>query len=79
MLTLLFDMWAPDLSALRETQGPYRIFTVDGAAAYMRGGRPLPLLPLCGGVPPDIAWPYLERAVMAANVPDHKEDSCQHR
>ena len=46
--------------------GPYRIFTIDEAAAYIRGGQPLPLLPLCGGVPPELAWPYLERAVMAA-------------
>jgi hypothetical protein len=38
----------------------------DAAAAYIRTGRPLPLLPLCGGVPPDLAWPYLERAVIAA-------------
>ena len=47
-------------------EGPYRIFTVDEASAYIRNGKPLPLLPLCGGVPPDVAWPYLERAVMAA-------------
>jgi alkanesulfonate monooxygenase SsuD/methylene tetrahydromethanopterin reductase-like flavin-dependent oxidoreductase (luciferase family) len=53
-------------AALRETPGPYRIFTLDEAAASIRRGTPLPLLPLCGGVPPDIAWPYLERAVMAS-------------
>jgi alkanesulfonate monooxygenase SsuD/methylene tetrahydromethanopterin reductase-like flavin-dependent oxidoreductase (luciferase family) len=57
---------ADSVSALREAEGPYRIFTLDEAAAYVRNGRPLPLLPLCGGVPPDLAWPYLERAVMAA-------------
>jgi alkanesulfonate monooxygenase SsuD/methylene tetrahydromethanopterin reductase-like flavin-dependent oxidoreductase (luciferase family) len=56
---------ADSVSALRETGGPYRIFTVDEAASYIRNGKPLPLLPLCGGVPPDVAWPYLERAVMA--------------
>lgn len=56
---------ADTVAALRDTPGPYRIFTIDEAAAYIRGGRPLPLLPLCGGIPPDIAWPYLERAVMA--------------
>jgi alkanesulfonate monooxygenase SsuD/methylene tetrahydromethanopterin reductase-like flavin-dependent oxidoreductase (luciferase family) len=56
---------AESVSALREFRGPYRIFTVDEAAAYIRNGQPLPLLPLCGGVPPDVAWPYLERAVMA--------------
>jgi alkanesulfonate monooxygenase SsuD/methylene tetrahydromethanopterin reductase-like flavin-dependent oxidoreductase (luciferase family) len=57
---------AETVAALRETPGPYRIFTLDEAAASIRRGTPLPLLPLCGGVPPDIAWPYLERAVMAS-------------
>ncbi|WP_006242150.1 LLM class flavin-dependent oxidoreductase [Mycolicibacterium tusciae] len=57
---------ADTVAALRQTPGPYRIFTINEAAAYIHGGRPLPLLPLCGGIPPDIAWPYLERAVMAS-------------
>jgi alkanesulfonate monooxygenase SsuD/methylene tetrahydromethanopterin reductase-like flavin-dependent oxidoreductase (luciferase family) len=57
---------ANSVAALRGTAGPYRVFTIDEAAAYIRDGRPLPLLPLCGGVPPELAWPYLERAVMAA-------------
>jgi alkanesulfonate monooxygenase SsuD/methylene tetrahydromethanopterin reductase-like flavin-dependent oxidoreductase (luciferase family) len=56
---------AGSVSALRETEGPYRIFTVAEASSYIRNGRPLPLLPLCSGVPPEVAWPYLERAVMA--------------
>jgi hypothetical protein len=56
---------ADSVSALRETEGPYRIFTVDEASSYIRNGKPLPLLPLCGGIPPELAWPYLERAVMA--------------
>ena len=57
---------ADSVSTLREIQGRYRIFTVEEASAYIRNGKPLPLLPLCGGVPPDVAWPYLERAVMAS-------------
>jgi alkanesulfonate monooxygenase SsuD/methylene tetrahydromethanopterin reductase-like flavin-dependent oxidoreductase (luciferase family) len=56
---------ADTVAGLRAAQGPYRIFTVDEAAAYIRTGKPLPLLPLCGGVPPEVAWPYLERAVVA--------------
>jgi alkanesulfonate monooxygenase SsuD/methylene tetrahydromethanopterin reductase-like flavin-dependent oxidoreductase (luciferase family) len=56
---------ADNVSALRATEGPYRIFTVDEASSYIRNGTPLPLLPLCGGVPPEVAWPYLERAVVA--------------
>jgi hypothetical protein len=56
---------AENVGELRAAQGPYRIFTTDEAIAHLRGGRSLPLLPLCGGVPPTLAWPYLERAVSA--------------
>jgi alkanesulfonate monooxygenase SsuD/methylene tetrahydromethanopterin reductase-like flavin-dependent oxidoreductase (luciferase family) len=59
---------ADSVAALRAQEGgPYRILTPDEAADFVRGGRPLPLHPLCGGVPPDVAWPYLECAVAAAN------------
>ena len=57
---------AEDVTALRATQGPYRVFTTDEAVDYMRGGQVLPLAPLCGGLPPELAWPYLERAAAAA-------------
>jgi alkanesulfonate monooxygenase SsuD/methylene tetrahydromethanopterin reductase-like flavin-dependent oxidoreductase (luciferase family) len=57
---------ADSVDALREEGGPYRIFTSDAATDYVRGGRPLPLHPLCGGIAPDVAWPYLERAAAAA-------------
>jgi alkanesulfonate monooxygenase SsuD/methylene tetrahydromethanopterin reductase-like flavin-dependent oxidoreductase (luciferase family) len=57
---------ADSVPALRAEAGPYRIFTTDEATQYVRGGRPLPLHPLCGGVPPEVAWPYLERAAAAA-------------
>ena len=57
---------AATVAELREADGPYRIFTTDQAVEYIHGGRPLPLLPLCGGVPPRVAWPYLERAVTAS-------------
>lgn len=57
---------ADSVAALREESGPYRIFTADEATEFVRGGRPLPLHPLCGGVAPDIAWPYLESAAAAA-------------
>lgn len=56
---------AASVAQLRETPGPYRIFTVDEAVAHLQSGRSLPLLPLCGGLPPDLAWPYLEHAVAA--------------
>ncbi|TAM72282.1 LLM class flavin-dependent oxidoreductase [Mycobacterium sp.] len=57
---------ADSVDALREEGGPYRIFTSGEATEYVRGGRPLPLHPLCGGIAPDVAWPYLERAAAAA-------------
>jgi alkanesulfonate monooxygenase SsuD/methylene tetrahydromethanopterin reductase-like flavin-dependent oxidoreductase (luciferase family) len=57
---------ADSVAALRAEGGPYRIFTSDEATDYIRSGRPLPLHPLCGGVPPEVAWPYLEGAAAAA-------------
>lgn len=56
---------AENVAALREELGPYRIFTRDEAVAYISSGRPLPLHPLCGGIPPDVAWRYLELAAAA--------------
>ncbi|MEB3050808.1 LLM class flavin-dependent oxidoreductase [Mycolicibacter sp. MYC123] len=58
---------AASVAELRATPGPYRVFTVAEAAAQLRSGGSLPLLPLCGGLPPALAWPYLERAVSARN------------
>jgi alkanesulfonate monooxygenase SsuD/methylene tetrahydromethanopterin reductase-like flavin-dependent oxidoreductase (luciferase family) len=56
---------ADSVAALRAESGPYRILTSDEATDYVRSGRPLPLHPLCGGVPPDVAWRYLEFAAAA--------------
>lgn len=56
---------ASSVSDLRDAGGPYRILTPSEAAETVRAGRPLPLLPLCAGIPPDVAWPYLERAAAA--------------
>jgi alkanesulfonate monooxygenase SsuD/methylene tetrahydromethanopterin reductase-like flavin-dependent oxidoreductase (luciferase family) len=56
---------ADNVTALREAEGPYRIFTLDEATDYIRSGRPLPLHPLCGGTPPDVAWHHLELAAAA--------------
>jgi alkanesulfonate monooxygenase SsuD/methylene tetrahydromethanopterin reductase-like flavin-dependent oxidoreductase (luciferase family) len=55
---------ARSVEELREDTA-YRILTVDEAAARAREGNMLPLLPLCGGLSPNVAWPYLERAVTA--------------
>lgn len=56
---------ADSVEALRKSPGPYRILTTGEAVGYMRAGRLLPLHPLCGGVPPDLAWPYLQNAAAA--------------
>jgi alkanesulfonate monooxygenase SsuD/methylene tetrahydromethanopterin reductase-like flavin-dependent oxidoreductase (luciferase family) len=47
---------------LREMSTSHRIHSVAEAISHVRDGRLLTLAPLCGGVPPEIAWPYLERA-----------------
>jgi alkanesulfonate monooxygenase SsuD/methylene tetrahydromethanopterin reductase-like flavin-dependent oxidoreductase (luciferase family) len=46
---------------LRAERGAHRIFSIDEAVEHCRTAGYLPLHPLCGGVPPAIAWPYLER------------------
>jgi alkanesulfonate monooxygenase SsuD/methylene tetrahydromethanopterin reductase-like flavin-dependent oxidoreductase (luciferase family) len=48
---------------LRAEQGAHRVFSVDEAIEHVRTTGWLPLHPLCGGLPPEIAWRYLERVV----------------
>jgi hypothetical protein len=60
---------ASDVDELRAMSRTHRIFTADEAIAHVRGGGMLTLSPLCGGIPPDIAWKYLryvDEAVMPA-------------
>ncbi|MCH2169658.1 LLM class flavin-dependent oxidoreductase [Myxococcota bacterium] len=54
------------VEALKAEQGNYRIFTPDEAVAYVREHGLLSLQPLCGGLPPDLAWKSLE--LLAAKV-----------
>lgn len=56
---------ADTVAALRAEHGAYRVLSMPEAVAYIRAGVPLPLLPLCGGLPPETAWLYLERAAIA--------------
>lgn len=56
---------ADSVAELRKGGGPYRIFTPGEAVDYVHSGQLLPLHPLCGGVAPGVAWPYLERAAAA--------------
>ncbi|HTY17133.1 MAG TPA: LLM class flavin-dependent oxidoreductase [Myxococcota bacterium] len=51
---------ARSVEELRAAGRPYRIFTPDEAIAWVRARGPLLLQPLCGGIPPDVAWEHLE-------------------
>jgi alkanesulfonate monooxygenase SsuD/methylene tetrahydromethanopterin reductase-like flavin-dependent oxidoreductase (luciferase family) len=52
---------ARDVTELRDKFKSHRIIQTAGAIDFVRSGGMLNLSPLCGGVPPDIAWPYLKR------------------
>ncbi len=51
---------ASTISELRDENGPYRIVTPKEAVALISQYHRLSLQPLCGGLPPDLAWPSLE-------------------
>jgi len=73
--SLSYSKTAADLRAER---GAHRIMTVPEAAEFVRTHVVLPLHPLCGGVPPAVAWPYLRRVVddvlPAVAAPDASAD-----
>jgi alkanesulfonate monooxygenase SsuD/methylene tetrahydromethanopterin reductase-like flavin-dependent oxidoreductase (luciferase family) len=46
---------------LRANPTSHRIYSVAEAVTRVRSGEVLNLSPLCGGVPPELAWPYLKR------------------
>ena len=49
------------IEELRELRQSHRIYSVAEAVERVRAGEIINLSPLCGGVPPEIAWPYLRR------------------
>jgi alkanesulfonate monooxygenase SsuD/methylene tetrahydromethanopterin reductase-like flavin-dependent oxidoreductase (luciferase family) len=53
---------ASTVDELRSTSSGYRVMGVAEATDYVSRGGVLRLAPLCGGIPPEVAWPYLERA-----------------
>lgn len=59
---------ARTVEELRAASSPYAVLTEDEAADRIRGGKTLPLHPLCGGMPSELAWPYLERAAAAVSA-----------
>jgi alkanesulfonate monooxygenase SsuD/methylene tetrahydromethanopterin reductase-like flavin-dependent oxidoreductase (luciferase family) len=59
---------ARTLEELRAEEGAHRVVSAKTAAGFVRSHGPLGLHPLCGGLDPEVAWPYLRRAVAAANA-----------
>jgi alkanesulfonate monooxygenase SsuD/methylene tetrahydromethanopterin reductase-like flavin-dependent oxidoreductase (luciferase family) len=51
------------IDELRAERAAHRVLSIDEAIESARRWGRLPLNPLCGGCPPDIAWRYLRRAV----------------
>lgn len=56
---------ASTVDGLRRTEGSHRVVTADGARQLVAEHGLLALHPLCGGLDPETAWPYLRRAVAA--------------
>jgi alkanesulfonate monooxygenase SsuD/methylene tetrahydromethanopterin reductase-like flavin-dependent oxidoreductase (luciferase family) len=46
---------------LRTLSRSHRIYSVPEAVERARAGEVISLSPLCGGLPPEVAWPYLKR------------------
>jgi alkanesulfonate monooxygenase SsuD/methylene tetrahydromethanopterin reductase-like flavin-dependent oxidoreductase (luciferase family) len=56
---------ATSVKEMAEEKGAYQILTPAEARSLVEQGMPLGLQPLVGGLPPDLAWPYLESAAAA--------------
>jgi alkanesulfonate monooxygenase SsuD/methylene tetrahydromethanopterin reductase-like flavin-dependent oxidoreductase (luciferase family) len=51
---------AQTIDELRATSTAHKIYQTDEAVELVKNGGMLMLMPLCGGLPPEIAWRYLE-------------------
>jgi len=49
------------IDELRESSASHVIISVPEAISRVRAGQVLHLSPLCAGLPPEVAWPYLKR------------------
>jgi hypothetical protein len=58
---------ATTIAGLREARGAHQVVTSEGATGLVKEHGMLGLHPLCGGLDPAVAWPYLRRAVAAVN------------
>ena len=59
--------WADTVADLRAAEGIYRIFTPEQAISHIRENGVWVTHPLCGGLPPELAWPSLE--LLASDKP----------
>jgi len=57
---------ADSIEQLRANEGIYRIMTPDEAVEHVRANGIFVAMPLCGGLPPELAWPSLE--LLASSV-----------
>jgi alkanesulfonate monooxygenase SsuD/methylene tetrahydromethanopterin reductase-like flavin-dependent oxidoreductase (luciferase family) len=65
---------ASSVDELRASPGAYRIYSIDEAVTRLENNEVLPLLPLCGGLPPPLAWNYLKNATNAvSSAHDNKQ------
>ena len=60
---------AKTVDDLRAEGGAHRVVTAAEAGALAAEYGMLSLHPLCGGLAPDVAWPYLKRAAAAVEAP----------
>ena len=72
---MAYSEWNPDntvsanitsaqtVDELRNTSSSHVILSVDEAKERVAAGEMFNISPLCGGMPPGIAWPYLRRFV----------------
>lgn len=54
---------AKTIEEMRAENGPRRVVTVAEAVELIRAHGHLQLMPLCGGLDPEVAWRYLRRVV----------------
>ena len=57
--------WVGNVEELRAAKGIYRILTPDEAVEQVRSQGIFVTHPLCGGIPPRLAWPFLESMASA--------------
>jgi alkanesulfonate monooxygenase SsuD/methylene tetrahydromethanopterin reductase-like flavin-dependent oxidoreductase (luciferase family) len=59
--------YADSVEELKAERASYQIVTPDEARKLIAAGQPLALQPLAGGIPPEVAWPYLEAAAAVSS------------